>query len=78
MTPSEIYTHAKPGTAIRITFGSRGSQLAIIHGRTRDGYLRVYKWRAKRRQWTGPLRVWPDQIIGLALAHETTDKPSPT
>ena len=61
----EDYRKLKRRDAIRVRFGSYGSQIAIVHGwsaRNRD--LLVFKYSAKRKRWTTkPVRVNAGEVI---------------
>jgi hypothetical protein len=63
------------GDGIRIAFGSRGSQVAMVFDRTRHGNVRVYKFSAKKRVWKGPIRLHDGEIIGRTREYETAGLP---
>lgn len=57
------YETLKPGCAVRVHFGSSGSQIAVVHDRTPAGNVRAYKYSAKTRCWKGPIRIRPADIM---------------
>lgn len=57
-----MYNQLKHGDAIRVTFGSRGSQPAIVSHRTAQGNVYVYKLAGGRR-WKGPVRIYPQEVM---------------
>lgn len=63
-------TALKRGDGIRITFGSQGSQLAVVHDITRAGNVRVWKWRQKSKAWVGPIRISDSEFISRAREYE--------
>jgi hypothetical protein len=65
----------KHGDGIRVAFGSRNSQIAMVFDRTPQGNVRVYKWAARSKQWKGPLRITEGEIIGRTRAYETQALP---
>lgn len=69
------FDNLKRGDAIRITFGSKASQLAIVHDWTRDGNVRVWKFSAKRRVWKGPLRLYPGELMHAVQDRELRNCP---
>ena len=60
----------KRGDGIRIRFGSRNSQLAMVHDVTRAGNVRVFKWSARGKVWKGPLRLGANDLISRARNYE--------
>lgn len=75
-TGAPTLAELRHGDGIRITFGSKASQIALVYDRTRDGNVRVYKFSAKRRVWKGPLRLYEGQIIGRTREFETAPLPA--
>jgi hypothetical protein len=63
------------GDGIRVVFGSRNSQIAMVFDRTRQGNVRVYKYAARSKQWKGPLRITEGEIIGRTREYETASLP---
>lgn len=58
------YQKLRRHDAIRVHFGSRGSQLAIVHGRSPSGMLLAFKLSKTRNRWTTkPVKVWPGEVI---------------
>ncbi len=74
-TAASLYDQLKHGDGVRVTFGSCGSQLAIVHDRTRAGNVRVWKYSAKRREWKGPIRVYPAEVMHKVRDYEFRDVP---
>lgn len=70
-----LFDELKRGDGIRVTFGSSGSQLALVHDRTRSGNVRVWKFSAKQRCWKGPIRIYPAEVMHRAREYEFHDKP---
>jgi len=70
-----LFAALKRGDAIRIKFGSKASQLAIVHDRTAQGNVRVWKFSAKRRVWKGPLRLHPGEVMNRATPAEVVNLP---
>lgn len=60
----QTFNELKRGDTIRITFGAKASQVAVVHDWTRSGNCRVWKFSAKRRVWKGPLRLHEGEFIG--------------
>lgn len=59
----------RPGDKIRVRFGAKGTQTAIVHDITRAGNVRVKKYSAKSMSWTKPVRLYPSELIEvLAVA----------
>lgn len=74
-TGSTLYEHLERGDGVRVTFGSNGSQIAIVHDRTPAGNVRVWKYSAKKRVWKGPIRIYPGEVIDRVREFEFNDKP---
>lgn len=53
----------KRGDCIRITFGSRNSQLAIVDNVTPSGNVHVWKFSASRGVWKGPIRLHENEAM---------------
>lgn len=55
---------------IRIRFGNSGaSQLAVVLGTSKDGRIRVRKWRACSRRITGPRLIMPSEVLQASVTH---------
>ncbi|WP_332116035.1 hypothetical protein [Azorhizobium caulinodans] len=54
------------GDIVSVRFGSRGRQVAIIHGRTRTGNLRALKYISATGRWTPPIRVNETDILEIS------------
>lgn len=70
-----LHIELRPGDAIRMRFGAKASQLAIVHDRTAHGNVRVWKFSAKRRVWKGPLRLHPGEVMNRATPAEVRNLP---
>lgn len=64
----------RPGMVIRISFGSRGTQNAVVNKVTREGSVYVCKWRKSSQRWTQPVRLYPSEYVGF-VAHNTAGAP---
>ncbi len=62
--PWRSYPSLKAGDQIRVTFGSKGSQLAVVFGRNRNGIVQAVKYSAKSNKWTKPVKVYAGEILG--------------
>lgn len=54
------------GDVVRVAFGSKGSQVAVVTGRTAAGNVYAYKFSAKQKRWKGPMRLFDTDLIGRA------------
>lgn len=70
-----LFDELKRGDGVRVAFGAKASQLAIVHDRTRAGNVRVWKFSAKRKCWKGPIRIYPGEVMNRAREYEFADKP---
>lgn len=75
MSTTIDFAALRRGDGIRVTFGAKGSQLALVHDRTRAGNVRVWKYSAKSAGWKGPIRIHPAELIGRAREYEFDGKP---
>ncbi len=57
------YKSLRRGDCLRIRFGSKASQAAIVADVTRAGNVRVFKFSATRKRWKGPIRLYDGEVI---------------
>lgn len=70
------YRSLSRGDVVRVKFGARGSQTAIVVGWTKSRHLMVCKWRASSRMWLAPTRLEGAQLLDSAVT-VLPSKPEP-
>lgn len=77
-TLSEIYDLLARGDAVRVSFGSTGSQLAVVAGRNRAGEAKVFKYSTRSRKWTKqPIAIAAGEFMGRVSQHYLQDTGNP-
>lgn len=70
MTRWPTESSVRKGDALRVRFGSNGSQYAVCIGRNRNGYPMIVKWSRRARKWSKPMRFDESAVIGKAGPHD--------
>lgn len=60
---TQLFNQLQRGDGIHVTFGSHGSQLAMVYGRSKAGAVYALKYRAKSKKWTKPVRIYVSEVI---------------
>jgi len=73
----QIYSALRPGDVIVVTFGSRGTQFAVVHrGPALGSLVKVRKWRAKSNKWTQPVAIGSGEVVRRATQVEAAKLPT--
>lgn len=63
----------RAGDHVKVAFGSKGMQLAVVHSITNAGNVRVQKYRVKSNSWTKPVRLYPHDLLAIVKVAERAD-----
>lgn len=54
----------RPGDLVKLHYGNRGSQKAVIEKVSANGIIYAKRWRASSQRFTKPIRLYPGDYIG--------------
>lgn len=63
----DTYNALRVGDTIEVSFGSKGTQKALVEKITPQGNVYVAKFRAKSGSWTKPVRLYPTELRKLFI-----------
>jgi len=66
MTEPLTEWNVRKGEALRVRFGSTGSQYAVCIGHNRNDRPMIVKWSGRSRKWSKPMRLDDSIIVGRA------------
>lgn len=72
---SATFSDLTTGNVLRVAFGSRGTQIAVVAGWNSHGLLFVHKWRPKAG-WTHLVRLREDQVLAALRDDAVRSKPA--
>jgi hypothetical protein len=63
----DTYNALRVGDTVEVSFGSRGTQKALVEKITPQGNVYVCKYRERSGSWTKPVRLYPTELRKLYL-----------
>lgn len=66
----DLWDSLNAGDQVVVRFGSKGTQSALITGRTKSGYLMARKYRERSRSYTAPVRLHPGDVVSVIARAE--------